>query len=172
MFCSSYIYEFNNKILDTRNTNDLIISNNKSRFFKNYFYNRGMLCSSNITCKKSLITKDWIESNDRIGEDLNIWFNIISKKKFICTNKNTIVINKTPASPNSSIEQKKLIRTIINKNRLNILKSNSFFERMVYTRRIIYVDIIIGVKCLLERFDLLLIMLFLEAFRIIKLKTK
>lgn len=172
VFCSSYIYEFNNQISNSRNIENIIISKNKEIFFKNYFYNRGMLCSSNITCKKSLINNKWIEYNDRIGEDLNIWYNIISNTKFVCANNNTIIINKTPISSNSSIDQKKMASEITLKNKIKLKESSFFYEKIVFARRMIYVGKIIGVKHLFSKFHLLLTVFFLELFRILILKFK
>ena len=153
-------YEFNNQISNSRNIENIIISKNKEIFFKNYFYNRGMLCSSNITCKKSLINNKWIEYNDRIGEDLNIWYNIISNTKFVCANNNTIIINKTPISSNSSIDQKKMASEITLKNKIKLKESSFFYEKIVFARRMIYVGKIIGVKHLFSKFHLLLTVFF------------
>lgn len=171
VFCSSYIYESNNKILNSRNINDIIISRNKKEFFKSYFLNRGMICSSNITCKRTVISDKWIENSDRIGEDLSIWFDVISKRNFVCANYNSIVINKTPVSSNSSTDEKKMTYSIINKNLIKLEESDFFFEKMVYARRIIYVDFFIGFKSLFIN-HLFLYMFILEFYRLVKLKVK
>ena len=117
VFCSSYIFRKNKKLSKSRNINSLIVTRNKKEFFLKYFFNRGMICSSNITFRKSLVSKQWIESNDRIGEDLSIWYNIISNVKFVCIDKNTVIINKTPLSANSNSIQKNESELIIKKNR-------------------------------------------------------
>ena len=50
--------------------------------------------------------------------------------------------------------------------------STSFFEKMVHTRRIIYVDFFKGSKYLLKNFDKLMVVIFLESTRVLILKIK
>ena len=119
-----------------------------------------------------MINDKWIEYSDRIGEDLNIWYNIISKTKFVCANNNTIVINKTPISSNSSLDQKKMAIEIILKNKIKLKESSFFYEKIVFARRMIYVGEIIGTKHLFSKLHILLIVFFLEILRILILKFK
>ena len=172
VYCTSYVHEYANKLLKAKNIDEIIISTGKRDFFKYYLFNRSMICSSNICCKRSLIDREWIESKDRIGEDLNVWFSIIAETKFICTDVATVVINKAPVSVNSSSIQKEVISEIFSKNLDKMSKTNIFYEKLVFARRIIYVGKLSGIFYLRSSCVFLVTTIAFEFYRILRLNLK
>jgi len=135
VYSSSYVIFSKSNFNIPRNvTGDKIYTKNMYEFSKQYFLNRSMICSSSIVIKRDILVSSPFK-DIKIGEDIDYWFNVVSKFKFINNNHVTAFVDRQPISKNSMISMHpKVIDDAIS----SLAKFNSaysIYRRLFYLRR-------------------------------------
>lgn len=140
----------------------IFIKDSKS-FFKLYFFNRSLICSSSFAIRKDYYLSNPYNHNLKIGEDLEFLFRVASKSRIkFQTNNPTVVIRKNIQSMRSEISSQNIENYEMSLHHLTKIETIGFWEKMVIDRRklILLMD--------LKKFHLLFsapIVLFLELLR-------
>ena len=133
-YTSSYAHSFFGKIDRDRNLRLPKQIRSYSEFFKAYFYNRSMICSSTAILEKACITED-IYPGISHEEDLLVWPSLVECVPLFTNPNITAIIDKTPVSETSS--SVRVPQSILWRN--EIYRSN-FWGRLCAARRLLYIN--------------------------------
>lgn len=131
-YSSAYSHAYFGRIAKNRNLKLNGFVSSKSEFFRAYFFNRSMICSSSV-----ILEKKFVDANIYPGisheEDLLVWPSLVQHVPLFCNSSTTVIIDKTPVSETSSSGT---IPPSILWN--SSLYTSSFWGKLCAARRLLY----------------------------------